>query len=99
MDYSDAQIIEVMLRLGVNQSDLQRAQSSQRALDALKARLKKAYKKLALECHPDRTKDDPEKSKLFQLATHVVKEIESIEAHPDPRRVKWAAKIRAVTYT
>jgi len=49
MDYSDAQIIEVMFRLGVSQADLQRAQTSQRALDALKARLKRSYKALALE--------------------------------------------------
>jgi len=95
MDYSDVQIIEVMTRLGVSQADLQRAQTSQRALDALKAQLKKSYKRLALECHPDRTKDDPEKTVLFQLATHVVKEIEAMEAHPNPRRVKWAARIKA----
>lgn len=95
MDYSDAQILEVMLRLGVSQADLMRAQSSQRALDALKARLKRAYKTLALECHPDRTHNDPEKAALFQLATHVVKEIETIQPHPNPRRLKWAVRIKA----
>ena len=95
MDYSDVQIIEVMTRLGVSQADLLRAQHSERALDALKAQLKKSYKRLALECHPDRTKDDPEKTALFQLATHVVKEIDAIRPHPNPRRVKWAARIKA----
>jgi DnaJ-domain-containing protein 1 len=95
MSYSDAQILEVMIRLGLNQADIMRAQHSQRALDALKSHLKKAYKRLALECHPDRTEGDTEKAALFQLATHVVKEIEAIEAHPNPRRIKWAARIRA----
>lgn len=95
MGYSDEQIVQVMERLGVSQSDLMRAQSSERALDAIKARLKKSYKALALECHPDRTNGDPDKAALFQLATHVVKEIEAMEAHPNPRRVKWAARIKA----
>lgn len=94
MDYSNVQIMEVMVRLGVCQADLLRAQTCQRTLDALKARIKKSYRKLALECHPDRTQDDADKAALFQLATHVVKEIETMQAHPNPRRIKWAARIR-----
>lgn len=99
MDYSDAQVLEVMSRLGVSQADLQRAQTSQRALDALKARIKRSYKALALECHPDRTNNDSDKAALFQLATHVVKEIEEIRPHPNPRQIKWAARIRATVTT
>jgi hypothetical protein len=99
MDYSDAQIIEVMHRLGVSQSDILRAQSSERALDALKARLKPAYRTLAKECHPDKTDGDDDLAALFQLATHVVKEIESMQAHPNPRRVKWAVRIRSTSVT
>lgn len=95
MDYSDGQVLEVMRQLGVSQTDILRAQSSQRALDALKVRLKRSYRALALRCHPDRTDNDPEKASLFQLATHVVKEIEATTAHPCPRRIKWAAKIKA----
>lgn len=97
MDYTDAQIIEVMARLGVSQADILRAQTSQRALDAVKARLKKAYRKLAMECHPDRTGDDAEKAELFQLATHVVKEIETMVPRARARRVKWALRIRSQT--
>jgi len=99
MGYSDAQIMEVMHRLGVSQPDLLRAQTSQRALDALKSHLKHAYKALAMECHPDRTNDDPDKAALFQLATHVVQEIESMESCPDPRAIKWAVRIRSLTVT
>lgn len=100
MGYSNAQVIEVMQKLELSQAGIMRAQSSQRALDALKSRLKRAYRILALECHPDRTGGDEAKTNLFQLATHVVEEIETIQAHPNPRRVKWAARIRAsVTVT
>ena len=99
MDRSDAQIMEVMLRLGVSQADLSRAQTSQRALDALKARIKHTYKALALECHPDRSNDDPEKVALFKLATEVLQEIEDIQPHPDPRSVKWAVRIKATATT
>jgi len=95
MDYSDAQIVDVMSRLGVSRADLQRAQTSQRALDALKQRVKRAYKALALECHPDRTNDDQDKAAMFKLATNVVEEIDAIRPHPNPRRVKWAARIKA----
>ena len=99
MDYSDEQILEVMYRLGVSQSDLLRAQSSQRALDALKSRLKPAYRALAKECHPDKTDNDADLARLFQLATHVVKEIETMQAHPNPRKVKWAVRIRSMSVT
>ena len=94
MDYSDAQIIEVMHRLGVSQPDLLRAQSSQRALDALKARLNP----VCLRVDEVEVGDD-DLAALFQLATHVVKEIESMQAHPNPRRVKWAVRIRSTSVT
>lgn len=96
MEYTDAQIAEVMAGLGVAPEDLQRARVNARALDALRARLKKSYRKLALSLHPDRTGGDPEKARLFQLATEVVQEIERMKVEP-PRRVKWAVRIKAVT--
>lgn len=96
MEFTDAQIAEVMAGLGIAPEDFQRARVNGRALDALRAHVKKAYRKLALSLHPDRTGGDPEKAKLFQLATEVVQEIEKMEAEP-PRRVKWAVRIKAVT--
>jgi len=99
VDYSDVQILEVMHGLGITQAGIARAQLSARSLDALKSKVKRTYKALALKLHPDRTNNDVEKAKLFQLATHVVKEIESMEAHPNPRTVKWAVKIRSMSTT
>lgn len=96
MGYSDDQIREVMDRFGITQSDILYAQNSYKTLSALKARAKKAYRRLALEWHPDRAKDDPIKTKLFQLATHVVKEIEAMEVNSKPRQIRWAVRIRSM---
>lgn len=96
MEFTDAQIAEVMAGLGVTPTDLQRARVNGRALDALRAHVKKAYRKLAFSLHPDRTGGDPEKAALFQLATEVVQEIGRMEAEP-PRRVKWAVRIKSMT--
>lgn len=94
MEYTNAQISEVMQRLGVDQSDIQRACSSSRACDALKSRTRRAYKKLALKLHPDKTNNDPDKAALFQLATEMVEEIKGIVPVTHPRREKWAAKFK-----
>jgi hypothetical protein len=96
VEFTDAQIAEVMTGLGLTRDDLRRVRTNQRALDALRSRIKKAYKRLVLTLHPDRTGGDPEKAALFQLATEVVQEIEKMEAGP-PRHVKWAVRIKAVT--
>lgn len=94
MDYTDEEIVEAMARLSVSQADLQRAQTSGRALDALQRHVQKVYRSVIFELHPDRTGDDPAKARLFQLVGEVVKEIEGMVAHPHPRNVKWAVKLR-----
>lgn len=82
--------------LGLDRADFVHARSNGRALDAFKARVRRAYRKLVLELHPDRTGNDPEKAKLFQLATAVVKEIETMTPCPRPRRYRWAMKMRTM---
>jgi phage-related protein len=94
VEFTDEQIVTVMAGLGITQADLSRASMSERSLQALQRRVKKAYRKLVMELHPDRTNDDPDKARLFQLAGKVVEEIEKMDAHPNPRRIKWAVKIR-----
>jgi hypothetical protein len=99
MDYTDEQIQKVMELLGVDQSDVLRAHSCARTHEALNRQLKRAYRKLALELHPDRTGGDEEKSRLFQLATRMVEEIRMIQPRVSPRRVKWAVRLKAVAVT
>jgi hypothetical protein len=96
VEYTDAQIAQVMDGLEIDQDTILRARTNARALDVLKREVKKAYRKLVLTLHPDRTGGDPEKSSLFQLATEVVKEIQAMEVTSEaPRRVKWAVRLRA----
>lgn len=54
-------------------------QERTRLLDALKAKAKKAYTRLAFQLHPDRTGNDPEKTALFRLLTQVKADIEALE--------------------
>lgn len=96
MDYTDEQILEVMGRLGVTQADIVRARASEADLRDFQDRVRQAYRKLALELHPDRTGNDAYKSQLFQLATQVVDEIKSMQPIKNNRRVKWAVRLKAV---
>ena len=54
------------------------------ALEALKERVRKNYKKLAFESHPDRTGNDPEKTERFKMATAVRDKIEKVRLRRAP---------------
>lgn len=95
MQATDSQILEVMSLFGISQEDIRRAQTNGRALDAFKARVKKAYRQAAHQLHPDKNNNDPEKARLFQLAGQVVEEINAMRFESHPRRVKWAVRVRA----
>lgn len=57
-------------------------QQAQLLLQELKTKAKRAYKRLALELHPDRTAGDEAKASLFVLLGRVLEELEKTEVRP-----------------
>lgn len=85
MKPEDRQRIERGLRaLGISSGDFQAIRTAttlevaQATLEAVKVKVRKAYKKLALDLHPDRTNGDPEKTDLFRVVTSVKNDIEAL---------------------
>lgn len=92
MKLTDAQVLRAMFLLGLGQGDFQAVQTAPtfeegvKRLDDLKARAKKAFKKAALDLHPDRTNNDPAKTEDFKLVSSAVDEIDKLVLHkPQPR--------------
>lgn len=99
MSYTDAQIREVMEALALDQETITVARTHARALEVLKHRTKKTFRKLALEWHPDRRAGNEDKVPLLTLAKTVVDEIQDMRAVSHPRHVKWAVRLRSATVT
>jgi hypothetical protein len=55
---------------------------AQRLMQELKDQAKKAYRKLSLELHPDRTGNDPEKTAQFTFLGNVLADIQKLEVRP-----------------
>lgn len=62
-------------------------EEAQTALDALRARLKRRYRELALEWHPDRTGGDKEKAARFVAVAAVWADIERLKLTRRPQPV------------
>jgi DNA-directed RNA polymerase specialized sigma24 family protein len=91
MKLSDAQISRAMQLLRLTPEDfrvIERAPSfeeGQRRLAVLKERVKKLFRKAAMELHPDRTNNDPAKTDDFKLVSAVVEDIERLAfSRPPP---------------
>jgi hypothetical protein len=70
-------------------------------LDELKERVRKNFRRLALELHPDRTGGDPVKTERFKLLVSVKDEFEKLQlapspAHPQIVRPPTAPPVRVV---
>jgi DnaJ domain len=75
---------EVMLALGVRPEEMVRLQqvpleTARALLEELKERVRKNYKQLAFELHPDRTGNDPVKTERFKLIGTVKDEFEKLQ--------------------
>jgi hypothetical protein len=60
----------------------------------LKVKAKRAYKRFALELHPDRTGGDQEKTDFFVLLGHVLAEFEKATVQPPPPRIPVPAPMQ-----
>lgn len=92
MSLSDAQIRRAMQLLGFQQGDFRAVQTApsfeagQKALEELKTRAKKQFRKVAMDLHPDRTNNDPAKTEDFKLVSVVVEELDKLALRrPQPR--------------
>lgn len=76
-------------QLGVLPQDLQTLaqvprSEAVRLLEALKERVRRNWKRLAFQLHPDRTGNDPQKTAHFQRLTEVREKFEQVELLPEP---------------
>lgn len=84
--------MRAMQLLGLRQEDFRAVETAPsfeegvRRLDELKGRVKKAFRRVALELHPDRTNNDPAKTEDFKLASSAADEIDKLALRrPQPR--------------
>jgi len=79
----------------------QSLQAAQERLAELKERVKRRWKQLAFELHPDRTEGDEAKEKLFKLLSQVVKQFAEVKVTPPPRRVPFRRVVmqQPITWT
>lgn len=86
------EVVDGLLILGVSQQDLETVRltaypESKVALQRLKEKARRAYKRVALELHPDRTAGDKDKTALFVLAGRALEEfVQTSVPEPLPRR-------------
>jgi len=82
-------VLEALRQLGINPQEIQALRfapypRAQDMLAALKDRARKAYKRLALELHPDRTGNDPVKTDRFKLVGQVIADLDKLQIQPPP---------------
>jgi hypothetical protein len=106
MTLTNAQAFRAMQLLNLTQEDfrsIERAPTfevGQQMLVVLKDRVKKQFRKVALELHPDRTNNDPVKTDEFKLVAAVVDDIEKLNLSrpPPPHPVAVRVVFRTVRY-
>jgi len=104
--YTQAEVVKAFQHLGITEADVMGIRSApslveaNKRLQALRDRVKKQWRKLAFELHPDRTEGDEDKEKLFKLLSGVVDKLDDTKVlppmrpRPRPRRrVVWQQPI------
>jgi hypothetical protein len=99
VELTDDQLVKVMQLLGFSPEDFAAVHlagpvAGPAMVDSIKRQAKRAYRKLALELHPDRTGGDPAKTELFKALTEVMSEIDELRYIPPRRSYPWAKVIQ-----
>jgi len=77
--------------MGITPQDFQAIQlapsfeEAKKQLEALKTKVKAAFKKMAFELHPDRTGNDPAKTEKFKLVSKIKDDVEKLNVSPPQR--------------
>jgi hypothetical protein len=93
MSFAPQQIERALQLLGLTRADLdaplrEAAPAAQRErLEQLQVRVKGAFRRVALELHPDRTGNDPVKTEEFKVVSCIAEEIANLKLVPRPRPV------------
>jgi hypothetical protein len=93
----------ILQDLGVSQDELAALQKcslaeGQRKLDELKERVRKNFKRLAFELHPDRTGNDPAKTERFKAICEVRDGFERLGLAPRPAPVPPVMHVTRVSW-
>ena len=93
MGVTFAQGQDLLRQLGVEISDLERLhrvpyEDAVKLLEALKERVRRNWKRLAFELHPDRTGGDPAKTQIFRDLTALRDRFEQMQAPRNPEPVQ-----------
>ena len=107
MKLTDAQVIEGMTRLGVTPQDFRVLQTAptldaaNKMLDELKVRVKKSFRRAAMELHPDKNGGDEAKTEEFKRLSALVDEVDKLKmyAAPPPRMPFAVPGVRVVRVT
>jgi hypothetical protein len=101
---SERELVLGLSELGITPQQIQAAIRGARTLpeanerlDAIKADARRAFKRKALELHPDRTGGDSEKEALFKKLQHVVEAFSKISVRVQQPRPQPAIQIRVYT--
>ena len=81
----------LLIRLQATQGHIQQHLAPSKTIEEANTRfsewkdqVKKNYKQLAIELHPDKTNSDPEKTHLFKLLTKLYQDIEKLTLRIQP---------------
>lgn len=88
MDPDTQRILREMGVLPQDFTALQQARTPEEAtrlLEAIKEKVRVGFKRLAFELHPDRTGNDPEKTRRFKLVCALKSDIDKITVNSTPR--------------